>query len=186
MEKDKTARTGSLLVAEPFMLDSNFKNTVVLLCEVSKKGAFGLVLNRPTGIMMHEAMDEFPSNEFMLYEGGPVEKDTVHFITTKGDLIEDSLEISPGIYWGGDFERLKVLIDTGQVGVNDVRFFLGYSGWEASQLDAEANEGSWIMSQADPEWLFVDEPKSMWRNVLNRLGGNYKFIANMPENPNLN
>jgi len=188
MEKDKSkkAETGSLLVAEPFMQDENFKHTVLLMCEVSKKGAFGLVLNRPTGIMMHEAVDDFPSEEFMLYEGGPVEKDTVHFITTRGDLLEDSIEISAGIYWGGDFEQLKTLIDTGQVGLSDVRFFLGYSGWESGQLDSETSEGSWIISQADPEWLFIDEPKQMWRNVLNRMGGNYKFIANLPENPNLN
>jgi putative transcriptional regulator len=185
MEREKP-KTGSLLVAEPFMQDDNFKHTVVLMCEVGTKGAFGLVLNRPTGIMMHEALEEFPSEEFMLFDGGPVEKDTVHFVTTRGDLIEDSVEVSPGIYWGGDFEQLKTLIDTGQVSSNDVRFFLGYSGWDAGQLGNESEEGSWIVSQADPEWLFIDEPKQMWRNVLNRMGGNYKFIANLPENPNLN
>ena len=185
MEREKP-KTGSLLVAEPFMQDDNFKHTVVLLCEVGKNGAFGLVLNRPTGIMMHEALDEFPSEAFMLFDGGPVEKDTVHFITTRGDLLDDSIEVSPGVYWGGDFEKLKTLIDTGQLSTDDVRFFLGYSGWDSGQLNTESEEGSWIVSQADPEWLFIDEPKMMWRNVLNRMGGNYKFIANLPENPNLN
>src|SRR5688500_17658601 len=118
MEKDNKVRTGSLLVAEPFMQDDNFKHAVLLMCEVNAKGAFGLILNKPTGIMMHEAVDDFPSNDFMLFEGGPVERDTVHFITTRGDLLEDTIEVSPGIYWGGHFEQLKVLIDTGQISVN--------------------------------------------------------------------
>jgi putative transcriptional regulator len=186
VEKDKTPRKGHLLVSEPFMQDDNFKHTVVLLCEKTGKGAFGLVLNRPTGIMMHEAVYEFPSNDFMLYDGGPVEKDTVHFITTRGELLDDSLEVAPGIHWGGDFEQLKTLIDTGQVGIDDVRFFLGYSGWDAGQLDTETGDGSWIVADPDPEWLLSEDPHQLWRNVLNRLGGNYKFIANLPENPNLN
>ncbi|HZG01153.1 MAG TPA: YqgE/AlgH family protein, partial [Chitinophagales bacterium] len=137
MEKDKP-QTGSLLVAEPFMQDENFKHTVVMLCEKSDKGAFGLVLNRPTGIMMQDAVDDFPSNDFMLFEGGPVERDTVHFITTRGELLDDSIEVAPGVHWGGDFEQLKMLIDTGQVTPTDVRFFLGYSGWDAEQLESES------------------------------------------------
>lgn len=186
MEKKNKVKSGSLLIAIPFMEDSNFSQTVVLICERSKKGAFGLVLNRPTGIGMHEAMDDFPSQDFYLFDGGPVEKDTIHFITTRGDLLDNSLEISEGIYWGGDFEQLKTLINTGQVSSDEVRFFLGYSGWDPDQLDNELKEGSWIIAQADPEHLFADEPRQMWRSVLARMGGNYKVISNFPENPHLN
>jgi putative transcriptional regulator len=177
------AAKGSLLLAEPFMQDPNFKQSVVFLCEKNEKGSIGFIMNRETGIFMADAVEDFPSVECMIYEGGPVEKDTIHFLTTKGDMLEDSIQITDNIYWGGNFDKLKFMLDTKQIEPNDVRFFLGYSGWEPGQIEFEMDEGSWITAAAHAETIFKEEPKLLWRTVLNGLGGNYKFIANLPDNP---
>ncbi len=60
----------------------------------------------------------------------PVEQDNLYFIHNIPDLIPNSIEISNGIYWGGDFESTKELINSGIIGKNNIRFFLGYTGWE--------------------------------------------------------
>lgn len=179
-------QAGILLVAEPFMDDPNFRHSVVLLCHKTADGAFGFVLNKPTGIKVSEALDDFPSDEFLLYDGGPVEKDTIHFITSRGDLIEGSKKIAEDIYWGGDFEKLKLLIDTKQVSADEVKFFIGYSGWDAGQIEDEMEMKSWIISPAKSEFVFETESEKIWRKVLLNLGEQFKFIANIPENPSLN
>ena len=186
MSDSKEIASGISLVAEPFMEDPNFKHTIVLLCHKTVDGAFGFVLNKPTAIKVTEALDDFPSEDFMLYEGGPVEKDTIHFITTRGDIIEGSKEVAKDLYWGGDFEKLKLLIDTKQVSPDEVKFFIGYSGWDAGQIEDEMEMKSWILSPVKSEFVFEEDTMKAWRNVLLNLGEQYKFIANIPEDPSLN
>ena len=186
MSNEQAITAGKILIADPFMQDPNFKQSVVLLCENNSNGAFGLVMNKPTGILMTEAIEDFPAIECMLFDGGPVEKETVHFLTTRGDIIEDSLYIGEGIYWGGNFDRLKFLLDTKQIATDEVKFFLGYSGWEPGQIEFEMEDNSWIVANAMADILFKHEAPFIWRDVLSMLGGNYKFIANLPNDPNLN
>jgi putative transcriptional regulator len=66
---------------------------------------------------------------FKIYNG-PVEQDNLYFIHNIPELIPNSIEISNGIYWGGDFESTKALINNGKINKNNIRFFLGYTGWE--------------------------------------------------------
>jgi putative transcriptional regulator len=186
MSNPPEIQSGILLVAEPFMEDPNFRHSVVLLCHKTVDGSFGFVLNKPTGIKVSEALDDFPSDDFMLYEGGPVEKDTIHFITTRGDLVENSKQVADNIYWGGDFEKLKLLIDTKQITPDQVKFFIGYSGWDAGQIEDELETKSWILSPAKSEFVFETDPAKVWRMVLLNMGEQFRFIANIPENPNLN
>jgi putative transcriptional regulator len=181
-----TISAGNLILAEPFMEDDNFKQSVIFICEKSDTGSFGLVINKPTNILMTETLDDFPAVECMLFDGGPMQRDTIHFLTSKGDLIDDSLLVCEGIYWGGNFDRLKFLLDTKQISSNEVRFFIGYSGWEPGQIEYEQNEGSWIIANADPEKIFSTDPSELWKNVLKDLGGNYSVIANLPDTPLLN
>lgn len=186
MEHSSRIQAGILLVAEPFMEDIHFRHSVVLLCHKTADGSFGFILNKPTGIKVSDALDDFPWEEYMLYEGGPVEKDTIHFISTRGDLIQNSKKISENVYWGGDFDSLKLLIDTKQITPNDVKFFIGYSGWDAGQIEDEVEQKSWILTEAKEEFVFLKDTGKIWRDVLLSLGDNFRFIANIPENPNLN
>jgi putative transcriptional regulator len=83
---------------------------------------------------------------FKIYNGGPVEQDNLYFIHNIPELIPNSIEISNGIYWGGDFESTKALINNGKIKKNNIRFFLGYTGWEENQLQLEMISNSWIVA----------------------------------------
>jgi putative transcriptional regulator len=75
-----------------------------------------------------------------------VEQDNLYFIHNVPDLIPNSIEISNGIYWGGDFESAKQLINNKKITKDNIRFFLGYTGWDEHQLETEMNSNSWIIA----------------------------------------
>ena len=143
--KQEPAR-GSYLRAEPFSEDENFRRTVVLLTEHNDQGSVGYLLDRPSSYTLSQALPDIPGFDVPLFEGGPVEQQTLHYIHRIAELGEEETEIAPGVYWGGDFEKLKMLIMSGQVGNDDIRFFHGYSGWGPNQLAGEMEHNSWIVA----------------------------------------
>lgn len=180
-------KKGDLLISEPFLPDPNFERTVVLLCEHNEEGSFGFVLNKPSLLKYSDVMEEATDFNASLYIGGPVQQDTLHFLHRAGNLIEGSIEIGNGIYWGGNYDQLQVLIDTRQLKQEDFKFFIGYSGWGAGQLEMELNEKTWIVSNmVTPRHVFDMDPEKLWKIVLNNMGGKYKMISNYPIDPRLN
>jgi putative transcriptional regulator len=180
---------GRFLVAEPALGDPNFNRTIVLICQHDENaGSFGLVLTRPLDIRLPDVLIEpaFPGIDVDLYQGGPVQLDTLHYLHPHGDIIEGSLPVTEGIYWGGEFEEVVRLIDAGDVSLTDFRFFLGYSGWDAGQIEEEVAEGSWIVFPASAELVFATEPQSIWRKLLRSLGGEYALLSNFPDDPRMN
>jgi len=177
---------GRILVSEPFLLDSYFKRSVILLGEHGTEGSVGFILNKPTDLTLNDALEDFPPFEMPLYFGGPVQTDTIHFLHTMGDKLEGSKLILPGIYWGGSLEMLKLLIDTNQINKDEIRFFAGYSGWEPSQLDAELKGRTWLVSNCKKDFAFSTEPEELWGQVLRNMGSQYAILANFPEDPSLN
>jgi putative transcriptional regulator len=177
---------GRVLVSEPFLMDSYFKRTVILLGEHGEDGTVGFILNKPTDLTLNDALEDFPPFDAPLYFGGPVQTDTIHFLHTLGKKLEGSKEIIPGIYWGGSLETLKLLIETRQVDKDEIRFFAGYSGWEPEQLDDEMKGRTWLISNGKKDFAFSDSPEELWGEVLRSMGSQYAILANFPENPSLN
>lgn len=186
MKKLSRPIQGSILVSEPFLLDSYFKRAVVLLSEHDEQGTLGFILNKPTDVSLNEAVDDFPEFNVPLYFGGPVETDTLFYIHTVGELLPGAKPITEGIWWGGDYDKLKFLIDTRQIRPDQIRFYAGYSGWEPKQLDSELKEKAWLVSGANKKFTFFDNPKSLWSQVLRSMGNEYAILANFPEDPSLN
>ena len=180
MVKQKIQR-GKVLLAEPFMLDPNFKRAVVLLCEHEKDGSLGFILNKTLDMSINELVLEFPKFEAQVYYGGPVQTDTIHYIHNVGHLLDDSNEIAPGIFWGGSFDKLKALIDAEMVEPNNIRFFVGYSGWTSGQLREELKYGSWVVGEMHGNYLFKSQPKMLWKKAMQHKGDIYTVIAEMPE-----
>ena len=177
---------GRLLISEPFLPDPNFERTVVLLCDHNSEGSFGFVLNKPSILKIHEVMEDITSFENVVYVGGPVQQDTLHFIHRQG-TINNAVEITTNVYWGGDFESLILLCDTKQVNPDDIRFFLGYSGWGPGQLESELEQDSWIVCDFITDQLLFDtDPQAMWRKALGSMGGRFSVYSNYPLDPRLN
>jgi putative transcriptional regulator len=134
-------------------------------------------------------MDLVPEIEssFTIYNGGPVEQDNLYFIHTVPDLIPDSIEISNGIFWGGNFDTTRDLINEGLIAKDSIRFFLGYTGWDAQQLESEMNANSWILIENTYKQTILKKSSvDFWKDQIKELGGDYLLWSNAPENPMLN
>lgn len=178
---------GRLLISEPFMLDPNFKRSVLILTEYGDEGAMGFVLNHESEYTLGDLLPDVQYAEFPVYVGGPVGNDTLHFIHCVPEKIEGGIELADGIYWGGDFESVKDLVSNYGLSEGEIKFFVGYSGWVAGQLDAEIGSDAWIVTDKyTPEILFTHDEQNLWKDVVKSLGQRYAHIANFPENPELN
>ncbi len=182
----KLPKKGDVLVAEPFMTDTNFEHAVILLCENNDEGAYGFVLNKPSDCFLCDSLPEFENINARLYIGGPVEQNTLHFIHKVGDQLKGSIPLGDELYWGGDFEELRIMLTTGLANPDDFIFFLGYSGWDKIQLKEELEHNAWAVTKLSSGEIFSGNPSLLWKNTLVNLGGKYKIIANFPANPRLN
>ena len=177
---------GRLLIAEPAILnDSSFKRSIILLTEHNSENSIGFILNRPLKFTVQDLIPEIDC-QFIVYQGGPVEQDNLYFVHKVPELIPDSIEVANGIYWGGNFDSLKELLNNQTIQNNDIRFFLGYSGWEINQLEEELKMNSWFVTENDFPNVFVADNSNIWKNKLLQKGGKYKIWANAPGDIQLN
>ena len=102
--------TGRMLISEPFMMDPNFKRSVILLTEYSEVGAMGFILNHASEFALGDLLPDLSYADYTVYTGGPVANNTLHFIHRCPEKIVDGVDIGNGIYWGGDFETVKHLV----------------------------------------------------------------------------
>jgi putative transcriptional regulator len=178
-------KKGRVLVSEPFLQDTYFKRSLVLLTKYSEEGTVGFVLNKPLDVKVNEVINDLPAFPASVSIGGPVGTNTIHYLHTRGDVIPNSVHVCGNIYWGGDFDMIRTLIEEGKLKGEDVRFFLGYSGWNAGQLENELEQNSWVITEIKP--IEIMKPNSdIWKNTLSQLGEKYKIWANFPENPGAN
>ncbi len=186
IEYNKVApKKGRVLVSEPFLKDTYFKRSLVLLTEHSNDGAVGFVLNKPLDIKASEVINDFPSFDASVSIGGPVSTNTIHYLHTVGNLIPNSIHILENVYWGGNFEIMRNLIRSGEINSVQIRFFLGYSGWQAGQLENELDQNSWLVTEINQSQI-MNVSENLWKNTVNQLGEKYKIWQNYPENPSLN
>lgn len=180
-------KKGELLIAEPTLTgDVSFNRSVVLLAEHNEEGSIGFILNKPLDYDVSDLVSDI-NVPFQVFNGGPVEQDNLYFIHKVPHLIDDSKEISNGIYWGGNFEKTVVLMNEKMITSKDIRFFLGYSGWDALQLHQELSSKSWVVVQNKYKSSILQKStNAFWKEKMIELGGDYLLWSNSPENPDLN
>ena len=178
---------GDLLLSEPYLPDPNFERTVILICEHDENGTIGFVLNRKANVQLADVMDEVGDYPTDLFVGGPVQQDTLHFIHRHKPLADGSNPVLENAYWGGDYETLLQMINTRTISPDDLRFFLGYSGWSEGQLMDELEANSWIvMKNVSAEMIFDWDNQDLWKACLRSMGGKYKLMSNYPKDPRMN
>jgi putative transcriptional regulator len=174
------------LVADPFLKDPNFKRTVVFICEHQQEGSFGFVINRDYHHTLADLITSAEGLYLPVYYGGPVQTDTVHFLHQYPDIIDGSVKVSEGVYWGGNFETAVDLIKRGDVEPDKIKFFIGYSGWGEGQLDEEMTEKTWLTVNATRNLVFGVETEEIWKAALKHMGGEFEMMVNFPIDPQLN
>ena len=180
-------KTGRLLISEPFMADPNFKRSVVLLTEHNDEGSVGYILNQVGNLLLKDVIQDLWEADNQIYFGGPVAADTLHFIHRAHDKLQSGEDIGNGIYWGGNFETLKILINTNAINEDEIKFFIGYSGWDSGQLKRELEQNAWMVGNvSNADLIFGNDEEQLWRDVVVNLGPKYAHVSNFPIDPSLN
>jgi putative transcriptional regulator len=182
------ALVGRLLVSTPWLADPNFRRTVVLLLDHQDEGAFGVVLNRPTGVEVDAVLPGWQvcaAEPGGLFEGGPVGLDSaigVAVLPPDGTAVPG---VDPVV---GRFGIVDLDGDPDDVAgrVVGARIFAGHSGWGGGQLEQELDDGGWYVVDAEVEDLVTPAPDQLWRRVLRRQGGDLAIVSLYPEDPRLN
>lgn len=177
---------GRILISVPFLQDFYFKKSVVLIADHSSDGSFGLIINKPVDVKLSDISADFEGFEAPVFLGGPVKTDSLFFIHTRPDLIDEGVPILEGLYWGGNIETVQEMIREKKLSKDEIRFFVGYSGWSARQLDRELEENSWVVSLTDLKQVIKSNPLELWGQTLKKLGTEYSFWVNYPPDPTLN
>jgi putative transcriptional regulator len=186
MEKPCTKpKQGSILISEPSLRDFYFRQSVILLAEHNAEGTFGVIINKPIEARLKDIIKGFSAYNLPVYLGGPVQTDSIFFIHTKSE-VDLCMPIMQGLYWGGDLNMIKAMLRNKTMSPHDIRFFLGYSGWSANQLDRELSEKSWVLSQTTVNEVINAHPETLWQNYLKSMGQDYAIWANFPADPTLN
>lgn len=157
---------GQLLIAAPSLIDPNFFRTVIFMVQHNAEGALGVVLNRPTGTAIREAWEQVGQSpclrEDVLHHGGPCEGPLM-VVHTCEDI--SNTQVKPGLYFSTEKDDVEAVINTGE---GQARFFVGYAGWSAGQLESELAAGSWVTLPATAEHLFNDDIH-LWENTTRQV-----------------
>ena len=180
-------KKGKLLIAEPSIIgDVSFNRSIILLTEHNNEGSIGFILNKPLDFELVDLIPDVKSN-FPIYNGGPVQQDNLYFIHKVAELVPESIEISKGLYWSGDFEKVTRLITDEKINQTEIRFFLGYSGWDINQLQSELSSNTWILSEnIHKDNIIQAVDTAFWKKKMLALGGEYSLWSNAPEDPSYN
>jgi putative transcriptional regulator len=182
-------QAGDFLVAEPFLREEYFCHAVIcIIDDPTQSNTMGLVLNKPTKCLLSDLIPDISvSNNFTVFCGGPLSNDRLYYIHTMGDIIPDSKRICNGLYIGGDFRTIIDLINLKKISNNQIRFFLGYSGWDPLQLESEIKHNVWaVTNHHNNQDLLCGENDKYWHLYVKSMGDEYKGWRYHPENPQLN
>ena len=174
---------GKLIVSSPSLIDPNFRKTVVLIAHHDEEGALGLVLSRPSDVAAADAvpvLDGLPGAQDPVFVGGPVQPEAFMVLAEFEDVDEAAAPIIDGLGF------VPADAEPGDLAIKRLRLFAGYSGWGSGQLEDELAEDSWIVVDAAAEDAFANDPDVLWRTVLQRKGGAFSLMENMPFDPGLN
>ena len=182
-----TSAAGRLLVAEPLLGDPNFERTVVLIVEHGPAGALGLVLNRPTDVLVVEALPEWAalsSEPPVLHVGGPVEERSGWCLARAIDpeAVDGFVPVID------DLGLIDLSADPASLvgALSAARLYAGYSGWGPGQLDGELAEEAWYVVDAAPDDPFAPDGPTLWRRILQRQGGQLARLALVPRDLSVN
>ena len=180
----KEIEKGQLLVASVRLIDPNFQRTVVLLCEHDDSSSYGLVLNRRIDVPsdLHDRLPFLTDNLFL---GGPVQPEILQVVHPY-EQVSGAREVIEGVWVGGNFEELQAGCQAGVLDPQACRFFLGYSGWSAGQLQEEFDGDSWLLVPATPALIFDVSPENIWREAIRARGRSEPLLANYPDDPRWN
>ena len=178
---------GKLLLDGGELTGSFFHRSVVLICDHSPEGAFGLVLNRSSGSRVGElVVANLPVTlkESPLFLGGPVQPTALSFLHADNFIPEAN--VFPNLSLGHSLDEL-VEVGESLSSAKKLKMFAGYAGWSPGQLESEMKRKSWLTYPASLELVFETPSDQLWQKILKSKGGwKNKLLSQMPDDLSLN
>lgn len=176
---------GKILISTPDIAGDIFSRSVVLVIDHNEEGAFGLILNKRNHSVSARLQKMF---EFRVdvYEGGPVENDKMFFIVKGEPVTEHFLPVNEEFYVTEDVESVVTALIEDRLTVESIKAFSGYSGWSAGQLEGEVERKAWTVVDVYNLDYTLPNDQTLWKDIMQNLGGEYLLWANAPENIQLN
>ena len=177
---------GKILLSTPeLLMDHIFNQSIILLTEHNKKETMGFMINKPMPLRLDDLFNDIPLN-FQIWNGGPVETGSLFYIHNISKLPDAILfDKKNELYIGGDFQILKKMLLNTEIDENNIKFFLGYTGWHHIQIQEEIEENAWVIMNNNIN-LFHLNPKNIWKEKLVEHNPKNIVWKNAPLNPNLN
>lgn len=176
---------GKILISTPDISGDIFSRSVVLIVDHNEEGAFGLILNKKNK-NMSERLHTIFGFAVDVYEGGPVENDKIFFICRGKKVTENFSEISDEFYLTEDIENIVTGIVEDEISVDEIKVFSGYSGWASQQLESEVRRKMWTVVEVYNLDYTLPNDESLWKNIMQNLGGEFLIWANAPEDVSMN
>ncbi len=186
MAKGSKYLQGQLLLDGGNLRGSFFHRTVVLICQHDAEGAFGLVINRPTGNRIGEmVVADLPEalRDHGLFLGGPVQPGALSYLHSDDALLDAN--VMPQLSLGHSLDDLTELGSSFAPG-RRIKVFAGYAGWSPGQLEGEMSRQAWLSVPASLELVFHPHPEGLWQEILRQMGWQYRLLAESPEDPTWN
>lgn len=181
----KSIKKGAIILARPSLSLDIFSRSMVIIADHSDQGSLGFILNKPCNLPINLFITQVESNH-IVYQGGPVQQENIYFLHRRPDLIKNSARINENIYWSGEFSDLIQAIQNQLIKENDIKFCLGYCGWSENQLQDEILRKEWEIIE-DLQVNILDHwENDLWKNSLQKLGGENLIWLNTPFDPFMN
>jgi putative transcriptional regulator len=178
---------GTFLIATPDVESGIFFRSVLLLCEHSTSGSFGIIINKNLELELPEeilSMEQLNNPHVGIRAGGPVQTNQMMLLHSSASIPDQTIDICSGVYLGGDLQFLQgAIVDPNGP---SLRLCFGYAGWQAGQLEREFLDGGWFICPATSDHIFQTPPEKLWQTLLKELGGRYATLAMIPEDLSLN
>ncbi|MCH9609574.1 MAG: hypothetical protein S4CHLAM45_15060 [Chlamydiales bacterium] len=178
---------GTFLIATPDIDKGIFFRSVILLCEHSPNGSFGIIINKDLDLELPEeimSLEQLNNPRVSIRAGGPVQTNQMMLVHSSDKIPEQTIEICSNVFLGGDLQFLQdaVLSEDGP----RIRLCFGYSGWDGGRLEREFLDGQWFICQASAKNIFEVPPEKLWQTLLREMGGKYATLSMIPEDLALN
>lgn len=179
---------GTLLIASPEIDQGIYFRSVILLCEHTPNGSFGVILNKPLelDLLPEEIVDlqKQANNKIAVLAGGPIQPNQMMLLHSAQHISDQSLKICEGVYLGGDLQFLQESLSS--IEGPSIRLCFGYTGWNPGQLEREFLSGHWFLHPASSRHVFETSSEKMWQSILREMGGKYASFSMIPEDLSLN
>lgn len=178
---------GTFLIATPEIDAGFFFRGVVLVCEHSANGSFGLLINKNLELELPEEIiniNQLANPHISLRASGPVQTNQMMLLHDSDQVQQQTLKITNDVYLGGDLQFLQEsLINQGGP---HIHLCFGYAGWGTGQLEREFLDGHWFLHPATNQHIFHIDPSKLWQTLLREMGGKYATLSMIPEDLSLN